>query len=186
MDDDTRNQIAVATGIVDNLVYTMMSDVSSLLLEHGVDRKTITQVMRKLSDSYGAGGVTIRKRPLKATPSARDFTSVIESSKKKTSKFMPSVTWKKISSLRSQPKLLGDCWYADNGFLGMKNGEKLVGESIEGEKVVLCVMDGDCDVRYITKAESERFVDMGMKTNEDSIVDVLGDFLSPDELFNEA
>lgn len=82
-----------ANKIVADIIYTVMSDLSSELIKEGLDSDTVLKCANNLSSNYLGEGVKIRKKPAPRAPKAPGTTKSSGTAKTRSKPVPKTLTW---------------------------------------------------------------------------------------------
>lgn len=161
-----------AKSIVDDLVYTMLSEVGTRLLEV-TDKKVARLLIDEIQRDYDMGVIPVRKKPTKsAKPSGtkKDNNYVSNVVKMTREKMRDSLNWEECREVPGMPKDLSDMLYCFNNAFELEEGCALIAQEEDEGIVVMGIINSSFQVRYVSTRESKIIKRFDLNIQEDNIV----------------
>jgi hypothetical protein len=187
---DLTKQIANARHCIDELVWSITTDFSSLLLAKGHKKDDLDTVAVEFNKMYKMGKITVRKKAQRAAKPKVDGKNGKETDgnnkrgKDKIKRYddivqkvrvkQNNLTWKLLSDEMGEdavPESLIGIYYCDNEVLGLDDDESLTASKSENKYKAEWIINSDVNRRYLTTDEAEHFRLFGIIVNNDSIND---------------
>lgn len=162
--------------VVDDLVYTMLSEVSSRFLEE-VDREVVRRIMTDIREEYDLGDILVRKKPSKSSKNSRSKSEtkkkdgyVSDILEKTRSKKKRGLVWEDCSDVEGMPKVLRKYQFCNNKDLELEDNCSLLAEQHRNNIIVVGVINELFQVRDISIRESKKFLRFDLNVLEENIV----------------
>jgi len=172
MDRDISYKMKNTQTIVDDLVYSLLSEVSSRFLKV-VDRKEVKKIIAEISEAYNLGEILVRKKPVKGNKiktSKKKDGYVSEVIEKTRSKKKQDLIWEDCRDLSRIPHTLKKYQYCISDALELEDECALLGEEDDDDIVVVGIMNTSYQVRDISIRESKRFATFALNVLEENVV----------------
>jgi hypothetical protein len=175
VDDSIARQMMNTQSVLDDVVYSVISNFSSRLVEKFPNlRKDIRNIVDEFTEENEMGRVPVRKRPeprkqMKKTKNS-DFESVMETVVERTRRMTKeSIKWEDCDIIENIPDDMRGYVFSEDPLLKLGKNSALLADKDDGRISAICIFDNKFNMRHITKKEANRFKDLGLNVYENSI-----------------
>ena len=171
--EKVESKMRKADSVVGDLVYSIISEVSSRFLEV-LDRKSVKKIMDDVAQDYDLGQVTFRKRPVRKDNTSGKDGNVSEVMRKTRTSKKQRLTWSKSSIINDGniPSTLKGTIFCTNEELDLDEDCALVGRYEDDDIVIYGILNNDLQFRYFTHKEAIKFERFSLNVEKDSVKDI--------------
>lgn len=174
---------------MDIYVAFLVGEMAKLVMDKGLHKKTVQEIVDEMNHIHNTGKITIRKKPEpRSTTTKKKFGDnnkakgqerIIRHADLKSvhtsQNMLLDVKEKKIESMMKpddqMPDLLKGCLIYDHDDFELESYEHLMGIKVSEDVInVYCIINDATEVRYLTSDEAKRFRDFGYVVEEDVII----------------